>query len=185
MRCGARPERLLAILAVLAIAAVVVAVVALVSDRPGADRVGGTPHQAAFARAEVVRIVDGDTIVVVIDGREERVRYVGVDAPELANRDTGAVAECGADRATDANRDLVGDVEVELERDTSERDRFGRLLRHVWTTIDGERLLIGEQLVADGAIEARSYPPDTRYDGRLDAAEREARSAALGIWGSC
>ena len=162
-----------------------VAVVALLTGRPSAESADPTPHQGTFPRAEVVRIVDGDTIVVVIDGREERVRYVGVDAPELANRDTGAAAECGADRATDANRDLVADVQVELERDTSDRDRFGRLLRHVWTTVDGERVLVGEQLVADGAIEARSYPPDTRYDGRLDAAERDARSAALGIWGSC
>lgn len=135
--------------------------------------------------ARVERIVDGDTIVVELDGRQERVRYVGVDAPELPNAERGTPAECGALEASHANRALVLDRTVELERDRSDRDRFGRLLRHVWTTADGERRLVSELLVRRGAIEARSYPPDTRHDARLDAAERSARDEEAGIWGAC
>jgi endonuclease YncB( thermonuclease family) len=55
----------------------------------------------------------------------------------------------------------------------------------VWVATGGERALVTERLVGDGAIEARSYPPDTRHDDRLDAAEREARSDRAGIWGRC
>ncbi len=181
---GPRPERLIAVLAVLAVAGLVVVAVAALSPDTGSSP-GAPPQAGDLQRGRVVRVVDGDTVVVAIGSREERVRYVGVDAPELANSDTGAPIECGAADATDANRRLVLDVEVELERDVSDRDRFGRLLRHAWIATDGGRVLVAEALVADGAIEARSYPPDTRHDDRLDAAEREARSEAAGIWGDC
>lgn len=170
-------------LAVLALAAIVTVAIALGSREDSPD--GASPPSDHADVSRVQRVVDGDTIVVDIGGREERVRYVGVDAPELANDDTGAPAECGAAAAADANRALVGGAAVELERDTSDRDRFGRLLRHVWIDLDGTRTLVTERLVADGAIEARSYPPDTRHDRRLDDAERDARGAGLGIWGAC
>ncbi len=131
--------------------------------------------------AEVVRVVDGDTIIVRIDGREERVRFIGVDAPELANADTGQAAECGGPEARDANAALLDGAAVRLERDVSDRDRFGRLLRHVWVRDS----LASRRLVLEGAVEARSYPPDTGRDGELDAAEREAREQGAGTWGSC
>lgn len=191
----ARPERLLGILAVLAVAAVMVGVLAVVTG-PGEDTlVRGTPLPARSPAGEgpsgelesavVVRIADGDTITVEIDGRRERVRYVGVDAPEVANAERGSPAECGADEATDANRALVEGVELTLEGDATDRDRFGRLLRHVWISPDGEWLHVGEALVAEGWVEARSFPPDTLHDARLDRAERTARAERAGIWGLC
>ena len=183
---GARPERLIAVLGVLALTAIIVVAVALLVPEGGSS--GGpsaAPPPGELEVGRVVRVVDGDTVVVTIGDRQERVRYVGVDAPELANADTGAPAECGAAEATEANRLLVLGVEMELERDVSDRDRFGRLLRHAWIGIDDDRVLVTERLVVDGAIEARSYPPDTRHDARLDAAEREARTDGAGIWGRC
>lgn len=71
-----------------------------------------------------------------------------------------------------------------LERDVTDRDRFGRLLRHVWVDRDGLRL-VTEALVDSGAIRARSYPPDTSPDPQLDTGERAARSSGRGMWGSC
>lgn len=135
-------------------------------------------------QGEVVRVVDGDTIIVRIGGEEERVRYIGVNAPELANVERGVDAECGALEAALANRELLEGRSVALERDVTERDRFGRLLRHVWVDHDGWRLAT-EALVESGAIRARSYPPDTSRDPQLEAAEGAARSARRGIWGSC
>ena len=154
--------------------ALVFAIVLEPSAAPGEGSNGGD-------EAVVVRVVDGDTIIVRIDGREERVRYIGVDAPELANADTGQAAECGGPPARDANAALLDGAAVQLERDVSDRDRFGRLLRHVWI---GDSLA-SRQLVLEGAVEARSYPPDTDRDAELDAAEREARERGAGIWGSC
>lgn len=135
-------------------------------------------------QGEVVRVVDGDTIIVRVGGREERVRYIGVNAPELANLERGVDAECGALEAAVANRELVEGRSVALERDVTDRDRFGRLLRHVWVDRDGWRL-VTEALVDSGAIRARSYPPDTSRDPQLDTAERAARSSGRGMWGSC
>lgn len=136
-------------------------------------------------RGTVERVVDGDTITVRLNGATERVRYVGVDAPELARPSEGREAECGGNEATDANRALVEGREIVLERDTTDRDRFGRLLRHVWLSDGQAWQLVTERLVADGAIEARSYPPDTSRDAQLDAAEAAARANQRGIWGDC
>ncbi len=187
---SARPERLLGIIAVLVLAAALVAIVALSAD-PADPEVGpsasvgqiGGPD-GPIERAEVLRVVDGDTIVVRIGMREERVRYIGLDAPELANQDTGSSAECGGEEARTANERLVAGEGVALERDVNDRDRFGRLLRHVWLDQGGWRL-VGRELVETGAVEARSYPPDTTRDAELDVAERRARDRELGIWGTC
>ncbi len=182
-----RPERLLGVLIVLALAAVLVGVVAIGTAGPGSDAAPSASSGRAgeLERGLVVGVADGDTITVQIGGGRERVRYVGVDAPEVASDRTGGQAECGADAATDRNRSLVMGEEVGLERDVNDRDRFDRLLRHVWIERDGGRLLVGEELVSEGLVEARSYPPDTRYDARLQEAERVARDAGAGIWGSC
>lgn len=188
---SARPERLLGIVAVLLLAGALVAFVALqagpadpgvpASGEPGPAGVG---PDGPTERAEVIRVVDGDTISVRIGRREERVRYIGLDAPEVANAGAGTAAECGGDEARAANDRLVAGKDLVLERDVSDRDRFGRLLRHAWLA-DGEWRLVGLELVESGAVEARSYRPDTARDDELDAAERRARDRGAGIWGAC
>ena len=172
------------LLVLIGVAAAVVAVVAIggVGGPAVTPSAGSAPSGEA---ATVVHVTDGDTIVVQLDGVRERVRYVGVDAPELPNVETGRPAECGAEAARAMNADLVDTAEVVLVRDVTDRDRFGRLLRHVWIGGDGAWRLVSEELVAAGAVEARSYPPDTGFDGRLDATERRARDEGRGIWGSC
>jgi micrococcal nuclease len=180
-----RPERLIALLVVLALTATVaIAVWLLTEPADGPPPVASGPPAAAEA-ATVVHVIDGDTIVITIGGREERVRYIGIDAPELARVAEGVPAECGAETARDANAAMVTGRDVRLERDESDRDRFGRLLRHVWVEADGEWVLVAAQLVRDGAVEARSYPPDGGRDGQLDAAERQARQAGVGMWATC
>ena len=110
-------------------------------------------------------------------------RYIGLDAPEVANPEEGTLVECGGDEARSANATLVEGREVVLERDDSDRDRFGRLLRHVWLPAADGLQLVGEGLVESGMVEARSYPPDTAPDDLLDRAGHRAREAGLGILG--
>jgi endonuclease YncB( thermonuclease family) len=126
--------------------------------------------------AEVASITDGDTLRVIVDGTNEPVRLLEVDAPET---DGG----CGADRATEFVRRFVppGST-VWLEADLSDRDRYGRLLRYVWRD-DGE--LLNERLIAAGWAEAKLYEPD---DGRWDTmrrAQQAARDARAGMWEQC
>jgi endonuclease YncB( thermonuclease family) len=120
--------------------------------------------------ATVTRVIDGDTLDVTVDDREETVRLIGINAPESG--------ECLADAATARLDELVGGEDVELERDVSDRDQFGRLLRYV--SVDG--LFVNEQIVADGLAIARRYPPDVARAGELEDAEDGARDDGLGIW---
>jgi micrococcal nuclease len=180
----AGPERLLGIILVLALAAALVAFAALQPAVPDETEAGDGGPDGPTETGEVVRVVDGDTVVVRIDGRDERVRYIGLDAPEVANIGAGVVPECGGDVAREINEELVAGERLVLERDVSDRDRFGRLLRHAWLEGDSWRL-VGRELVEVGAVEARSYPPDTTRDPELDAAERTARDRDAGIWGTC
>ena len=185
---AARPERMIGVLIVLAIAAAIVVFVAMASEPDPAGQQGGAegdgPTEDAV-RADVVHVSDGDTIVVRIDGRTERVRYVGIDAPEVAHAEDGTAAECWGDEAADANAALVDVRDVELEADVSDRDRFGSLHRHVWVAAGDGWQLVAKALVSSGAVEARSYPPDTARDEEFDAAERTARSTSVGLWGNC
>ena len=153
---------------------------------PGAS-VRATVAVSTFApsgpteEAEVVRVVDGDTIIVELQGREERVRYIGIDAPESV-RPSFPIEEWGRE-ASAANADLVEGRSVVLERDVSDTDRFGRLLRYVWLRNDGEWLLVNLELVRLGYANAGSFPPDVKYNDEMHAAEREARDADRGLWG--
>lgn len=176
-----RSSLIFAILLVAAVGVVLVAQAAVRGRSPAA-----APPDAAGDAAMVVGVSDGDTIRVRLDsGRVERVRYIGIDAPELAHPADGIAAECFGDEATDANRRLVDGLAVILERDVSDRDRHGRLLRHVWIAGDGGSQLVALLLVSDGAADAHAYPPDIRWDRELAAAEATARNAAAGMWGAC
>lgn len=128
-------------------------------------------------RADVVRVVDGDTIVVSIDGRQERVRYIGVDAPETG---PAGDAEPFGDEATAMNKALLDGGRVCLERDISDRDRYGRLLRYAWL-LDGR--LVEEELLREGLAFVVTYPPDVKYVESLHLpAQAAARDARRGIW---
>jgi micrococcal nuclease len=180
-----RPDRLLAALVALGLAAAIVVAAILASRPEDPAPTGAGSGPPAGAGASVIRVIDGDTITIAIGSRPERVRYIGMDAPELGRPADGQAAECWAAEARTANAELVAGAEVILERDTSDRDRFGRLLRHVWLERDGEWILVSEALVERGAAEARSYPPDTRHDRLLHDAEALARDVGAGMWGAC
>ena len=146
---------------------------------PGApDRPTG-PTQGAT----LVRVVDGDTIRVIVGGVEERVRYIGIDTPEL-NTSSAATPDPYAEAATNANARLLAGGRLVLEKDVSERDRYGRLLRDVWIERDGAWTLVNLALVADGYAQASTYPPDVKYVDALLAAQRAAREQGRGLWGA-
>jgi len=122
----------------------------------------------------VVRVIDGDTIVLEND---ERVRYIGIDSPELGKGDGSEVRL--ADEAREFNRGLVEEKRVRLEFDEKQRDRYGRLLAYVYL---GD-LMVNEELVRSGLARARDYPPNLRYRERFEKAEGEAKERGLGLWG--
>ena len=132
--------------------------------------------------ASLVRVVDGDTIRVIVGGVEERVRYIGIDTPEL-NISSPASPDPYAEAATAANARLLAGGRLLLEKDVSERDRYDRLLRDVWVEDDGDWTLINLALVAEGFAQVTTYPPDVKYVDALLAAQADARAAGRGPWG--
>jgi micrococcal nuclease len=135
-----------------------------------------TPGRQA---ARVVRVVDGDTIDVELSGATLRVRYIGMDTPETV--DPRRPVGCFGPEATARNRALAEGRQVELEKDVSETDSFGRLLRYVY--VDGA--MVNETLLREGYAQVSTFPPDVRYVDRFLAAQREAREANRGLWGAC
>ncbi len=121
----------------------------------------------------MLEVADGDSLLVALDGRRERVRLIGINAPELE--------ECFGVEARRALADLAGDAPVILTADTEDRDRYGRLLRYVHV---GD-IFVNLALVDGGYALARPYPPDTAHQDALAAAEARARAAPRGMWASC
>ncbi len=134
------------------------------SPRPPALPADAQPAQVLF-------VIDGDTIEVAIDGAEYRLRYIGIDTPE---RDMPYY-----DQATRANRDLVQGQTVYLVKDVSEIDRFGRLLRYVYLA-DGT--FVNAELVQSGYAQAVTFPPDVAFADHFRQLQQEAREAGRGLW---
>jgi micrococcal nuclease len=130
--------------------------------------------------AQVIRVVDGDTILVLLDGVRERVRYIGIDTPESVAEQP---LECYGHRASDENERLVGGRTVTLTTDEEPRDRFGRLLAYVRREPDD--LFVNEALVRRGFATTLEIRPNVRYAGTFREEERKARAAGRGLWGAC
>lgn len=150
---------------------------------PDASLTGGgetvsPPLTSPLQTAQVIHVVDGDTIDVLIDGTEYRVRYILIDTPETKHPTVGV--EPFGPEAYEANRHLIAGQTVLLEKDVSETDRYGRLLRYVYLD---ETTLVQEQLLLMGLAQVSTYPPDVKYAGRFLAAQRIAQENGLGIWG--
>ena len=125
---------------------------------------------------KVVRVVDGDTIE--IEGGE-RVRYIGIDTPETV--DPRKPVQCFGVEASNKNKELVEGKMVRLERDTTDRDKYNRLLRYVWV---GD-IFVNLELVKQGFAYSYSYPPDIKYQDQFIKAQQGAREAKQGLWSAC
>jgi micrococcal nuclease len=128
----------------------------------------------------VVRVTDGDTIVVAIGGREENVRLLGIDTPEV-HTDDGAPECFGPDASAFTASLLPAGTTVRLERDVVGRDDYGRLLAYVYA---GD-VLVNEVIVARGYATPLSIEPNTTFARRFADAARAAEAADLGLWSAC
>ncbi|MDA0163380.1 thermonuclease family protein [Solirubrobacter ginsenosidimutans] len=129
--------------------------------------------------ARVERVVDGDTIVVRVDGRSERVRYIGVDTPESVK--PGVRVQCFAKSAAKENAKLVLGRDVRLEYDAEARDRYGRLLAYVWR---GD-LLVNAELVRLGYGKPLEIAPNLAHAAELRQLAAAAKRDHRGLWSRC
>jgi micrococcal nuclease len=133
----------------------------------------------------VTRVVDGDTIKLE---NGQTVRYIGIDTPET--KDPRRPVGCFGQEASNKNKELVEGKRVRLEKDVSETDKYGRLLRYVYvssssTSSGKEELFVNDYLVKEGYAHASSYPPDVVKQSVFNASETDARNHNRGLWNSC
>jgi micrococcal nuclease len=164
------PRRASAVLGIALVAAV------LVGWRLGLAR---TPEGTDGPEARVTAVVDGDTIDVVVAGRNERVRLLGVDTPETVDPDRPV--GCYGPEAAAFTHQRLQDRTVRLRFDRERRDRYGRLLAYV--DVDGHRF--NDDLLAGGYARLLVIPPNGRHARVMLDRELEARSAGRGLWGAC
>lgn len=128
-----------------------------------------------FGYATVTKVHDGDTVSIIIGNAEEKVRLIGVDAPELGQEPWGK-------RARRKLQEMMRktDRTVKVEFDVEERDKYGRLLAYLWTK-DGR--LINEEMIKSGYAIVYTVPPNVRYVDRLRQAQNMALKRRVGIWG--
>ena len=149
----------------------------------------GAFSTAGFQRAEVVRVVDGDTLQVLLDGQKEKVRLIGIDSPESVAPEEERNTKEGME-ASDFTKSLVGEGDIVwLEPDVSDRDQYGRLLRYVWLEnpdnpndrTEIETKMLNGILVAEGYAQARRYGQDTVHSDVLEQLGREAAESGKGV----
>lgn len=153
--------------------------VACSTDRPAPDT---TSASLPAGSGRVIRVVDGDTLVVDLAGTSERVRLIGIDTPET--KSPSKPVQCFGQEASDHTTELLpaGTV-VRLERDVEERDQYGRLLAYVYRADDG--LFVNEALARDGFASLLTYPPNVAHVDVFRRAVDDARARQAGLWGRC
>ncbi len=143
---------------------------------------GGDTDATGTGRAEVRRVVDGDTIEVRIGGVDETVRLLGIDTPESV--DPRSPVECFGREASQHTASLLPPgTEVRLVRDVEARDRYDRLLAYVYRSDDGT--FVNLALVRDGFAAVLTYPPNVAHADELTAAAAQARHDGRGLWSAC
>ena len=143
-----------------------------------------TPSPTIITSGYIVkRVIDGDTIELTTG---DKVRYIGINTPEL--HDPRKLVECYGHEANKYNQQLVEGKTIYLEKDVSNTDKYGRLLRYVYIDNDSStspRLMVNQLLVNNGYALVSTYPPDVKYVSLFIDAESHARNNNLGLWSSC
>lgn len=126
----------------------------------------------------VTRVVDGDTIVVHVNGVDEKIRLTGVDTPESVHPDKTKNVPYGK-VSSDYVKDLLSGKKVYLEYDVSKTDRYGRILAYVYLE-DG--VMLNKLLLEEGQGVLLTVPPNVKYADEFVKAEKQAKKNKKGLW---
>lgn len=150
-----------------------------------------SPSHARTFTAEVIRVIDGDTIKVNLQGQTESIRLIGIDTPESrkngkatrdsdrSGQDVAAIISQGKEAAAfTRSRVKKGDT-VRIETDVQQRDKYRRILAYVWLS---NGTMLNEAIVRAGYAQPATFPPNVRYQGLFLEAARDARRNGRGLW---
>lgn len=126
---------------------------------------------------EVIRVVDGDTFIISYNGKDERVRLIGVDTPESVHPDEEKNTEFG-DKVSSYSKEMLQGKQVALEFDIDKKDQYDRLLAYVY--LDGQ--MYNKILLEKGYAQVSTYPPNVKYVDEFIDIQKEARVSKVGMW---
>ena len=129
--------------------------------------------------ARVLRVIDGDTVEVSLNGKEETVRLIGIDAPEIA--DPRKTVECFGKESSNFAKSKLDGQTIELESDPTQgnRDKYGRLLRYVFINeLNINKLMISEGFAHEYTYQSNPY----KYQSEFENAQRKAKENKVGLW---
>ena len=139
--------------------------------------------------ASLVRVIDGDTLLVSINGEEARVRLIGIDTPESVNPNEEKNNEYGELASAHTKQILQGVTTVYLEFDEQDIDIYDRLLAYVW--LDKEKAssvsnvsgyMLQGKILADGYAKDKIYEPNRKYAGTFNDICEKAKADKAGLW---
>lgn len=134
------------------------------------------PADVNLIPAVVTYVTDGDTIKATVNGKEETIRMILVDTPETKHPNK-PVQPFGPE-ASEFTKKMLSGKKIGLEKDVSERDRYGRLLAYIW--VDGK--LFNQMLIEKGLARVAVYQPDIKYLDEFRNIQSKAQKAGIGIW---
>ena len=126
---------------------------------------------------DVIRVVDGDTLVINYNGKNEKVRLIGVDTPESVHPNEEKNTEFG-DSVSKFSKEILSGKQVGLEFDVQERDKYGRLLAYVY--LEGQ--MYNKLLLEKGYAKIATYPPNVKYVEEFTTIQKQARKNKVGLW---
>ena len=159
-----------------------VLLVSTCAPTPKLSDADSTEHEFPVVAAEVVRVIDGDTARIIFEGKEEPVRFIGMNTPE---RGRPFFTE-----STNYALEHLDGKQVWLELDIDPRDKYDRLLAYVWLTkpksgseAEIRSQMFNAKILIDGYANIATYPPNVRYVDDFRRYQAEAREAERGLWG--
>lgn len=156
---------------------------------PGTENKSKTVKSDSYLTAKIIKITDGDTIWIEYDEIKKKVRLIGINCPEVDYYSTD-VSNMGKLSTEFTESLLVAGQTVYLQKDTSDTDDYGRLLRYIWLekpkdSNDKEEIrtkMLNALILLNGYANAKEYAPDSKYTKIFSIFESEAKENQLGIW---
>ena len=178
---NSRTKRVLAAIAIGVAAIAIIAVAAI--------RASEQPSPVELEQATVDYVIDGDTIDVLVDGKEMRIRLIGIDCPESASHDEALNTEEGAEATAFVRQLLPQGTTVFLQSDEEDMDKYGRHLRYVWVEAPQNAHDAGEVaakmanslIIEAGYADTLRYWPNTAYEEQFEGAKQRALAADAGV----
>jgi micrococcal nuclease len=167
--------------AALAVAAGLVGI-AVAANHRGAAPPARNPPTALEPNATIVHVIDGDTVVARVQGRDEHVRLIGIDTPETVDPDRPIMC-FGPEASAETHQLLPDGTAVRLVRDVEARDAYGRLLAYVYRAADGT--FVNLALAEGGFADVLAIAPNTAHGDEFRTAVAAAKRDKRGLWGSC